>query len=216
MERKKQGLTDIYNEYFRLKQLHGDDYEKIEKELKKWFKDLPEGYPAKNHSHYNKVDENGIYFSDNISWPSGGGPKYPVIHPVTQKPVKIPSRGWLTGKETMEQWIKEGKVDFGRDENRVPTLKSYLKNREYSVPYSVFYKDGRASSKRLKELLGNKVFENPKDEEIIQRIIQFTGIDEDDIIMDCFSGFRVIIMTQANSQVNTRVLELLPKFKIKK
>ena len=212
---KKQGLTDIYNEYFRLKQLHGDDYEKIEKELKKWFKDLPEGYPAKNHSHYNKVDENGIYFSDNISWPSGGGPKYPVIHPVTQKPVKIPSRGWLTGKETMEQWIKEGKVDFGRDENRVPTLKSYLKNREYSVPYSVFYKDGRASSKRLKELLGNKVFENPKDEEIIQRIIQFTGIDEDDIIMDCFSGFRVIIMTQANSQVNTRVLELLPKFKIK-
>lgn len=29
------------------------------------------------------------------------------------------------------------------------------------------------------------------------------------------AGFRVIIMTQANSQVNTRVLELLPKFKIK-
>lgn len=29
-------------------------------------------------------------------------------------------------------------------------------------------------------------------------------------------GFRVIIMTQANSQVNTKILELLPKFKIKK
>ena len=29
-------------------------------------------------------------------------------------------------------------------------------------------------------------------------------------------GFRVIIMTQANSQVNTRILELLPKFKIKR
>ncbi len=33
---------------------------------------------------------------------------------------------------------------------------------------------------------------------------------------DPAAGFRVIIMTQANSQVNTRVLELLPKFKIKK
>lgn len=33
---------------------------------------------------------------------------------------------------------------------------------------------------------------------------------------DLACGFRVIIMTQANSQVNTRVLELLPKFKIKK
>ena len=35
-------------------------------------------------------------------------------------------------------------------------------------------------------------------------------------ICDPACGFRVIIMTQANSQVNTRVLELLPKFKIKK
>ena len=37
--------------------------------------------------------------------------------------------------------------------------------------------------------------------------------------IECYdpsAGFRVIIMTQANSQVNTRVLELLPKFKIKK
>lgn len=35
-------------------------------------------------------------------------------------------------------------------------------------------------------------------------------------VYDPACGFRVIIMTQANSQVNTRVLELLPKFKIKK
>ncbi|HHF3827705.1 TPA: N-6 DNA methylase, partial [Haemophilus influenzae] len=35
-------------------------------------------------------------------------------------------------------------------------------------------------------------------------------------VYDPAMGFRVIIMTQANSQVNTRVLELLPKFKIKK
>ncbi|WP_245620652.1 hypothetical protein [Pseudostreptobacillus hongkongensis] len=35
-------------------------------------------------------------------------------------------------------------------------------------------------------------------------------------ICDPADGFCVIIMTQANSQVNTKVLELLPKFKIKK
>ena len=35
-------------------------------------------------------------------------------------------------------------------------------------------------------------------------------------VYDPTCGFRVIIMTQANSQVDTRVLELLPKFKIKK
>ena len=35
-------------------------------------------------------------------------------------------------------------------------------------------------------------------------------------VYDPCCGFRVIIMIQANSQVNTRVLELLPKFEIKK
>ena len=34
--------------------------------------------------------------------------------------------------------------------------------------------------------------------------------------VDSDTGVRIIIMTQANSQVNTRVLERLPKFKIKK
>ena len=41
-------------------------------------------------------------------------------------------------------------------------------------------------------------------------------VNKDSYVWDFATGFRVIIMTQANSQVNTRVLELLPKFKIKK
>ena len=185
---KKQGLEDIYSKYEILKKSYGEDYEKIEKELKNWFKSLPDGHPAKDHSHYSRVDKEGIYFADNISWPGGGGPKYDLLHPVTGKPVKIPSRGWLTNETTMKEWISQGKVDFGKDENCVPTLKSYLRDREYSVPYSVFYKDGRASSKRLATLMGDKVFENPKDEEIISRIIEFCGTDDDDIVLDFFSG----------------------------
>ena len=185
---KKQGLSDIYAEYEHLKKMYGEDCTSIEKELKGWYKSLPDGHPAKDHSHYCRVDKNGIFFADNISWPGGGGPKYQVLHPVTQKPVKIPSRGWLTNEATMKEWIAQGRVEFGKDENGVPTLKSYLKDREYSVPYSVFYKDGRAASKRLATLMGDKVFENPKDEEIIQRIIQFCGTDDGDIILDFFSG----------------------------
>ena len=36
--------------------------------------------------------------------------------------------------------------------------------------------------------MGNKVFENPKDEELIQRLIEFCGTDNEDIILDFFSG----------------------------
>lgn len=185
---RKNGLDDIYAEYDKLKKDYGNDTKTIESELKDWYKNLPNGHPAKDHSHYNHVDEKGIFFPDNISWPGGGGPKYDVLHPVTNKPVKIPSRGWLTNEENMKNWIKQGKVQFGEDENGVPTLKSYLKDREYSVPYSVFYKDGRAASKRLATLMGDKLFENPKDEEIIQRIIGFVGLNNNDIVLDFFSG----------------------------
>ena len=185
---KKQGLSDIYAEYERLKKLYGTDCASIEKGLKGWYKTLPDGHPAKDHTHYNKVDEKGIYFASDISWPGGGGPKYEVQHPITHKPVRIPSRGWLTNRQTMLQWIAEGRVNFGADETFVPTIKSYLSEHEYGVPYSVFYKDGRAASKRLATLMGDKVFENPKDEEILQRIIQFCGTDNGDIVMDFFSG----------------------------
>ena len=71
------------------------------------------------------------------------------------------------------------------------------------------------ASDEIKKLFGEIVFDTPKPTPYIQRMIDLST-DKESLILDFFSGFRVIIMTQANSQVNTRVLELLPKFKIKK
>lgn len=184
---KKQGLQDIYSAYELFRKQYGNDNAAVETALKNWFKNLPDGHPAKDHSHYNRVDNRGIYFASDISWPGGGGPKYQVLHPVTGKPVRIPSRGWITNEKTLLEWAKDDRIDFGLDESCVPTLKAYLRDKEYSVPYSVFYKDGRAASKRLAVLMGDKVFENPKDEEIISRLVDFTTGDGD-LILDFFSG----------------------------
>ncbi len=60
----------------------------------------------------------------------------------------------------------------------------------------------------------NGQFRTPK--YIINMMVELMKPTVEDKIIDPACGFRVIIMTQANSQVNTRVLELLPKFKIKK
>lgn len=206
---RKRGLEDIYAEYDRLKKLYKEDIQSIENELKAWYKALPNGHPAKDHKHYCRVDANGIFFADNISWPGGGGPKYSVLHPITKKPVSIPSRGWLVEEETMTEWIKQGKVLFGDTEESVPTLKAYLKDREYSVPYSVFYQDGRAASKRLAQLMGEKVFENPKDEEVIQRIIEFCGVSDGDIVMDFFSGSGTTAQSVMMAAINKGIS---PKF----
>lgn len=213
---KKQGLGEIYDEYKLLKRTYDEDYESMTKELKLWYKNLPDGHPSKDHAHYNRVDGNGVFFPDNISWPGGGGPKYEILHPVTHKPVKTPSRGWLTNEKTMKEWISQGRVEFGKNENVVPTLKSYLKDREYTVPYSVFYKDGRAASKRLAALLGDKVFENPKDEEIIERIIEFCDVSDGDYILDFFSGSgttaHAVFLANAEQRINRHfILVQLPE-----
>lgn len=184
---RKRGLEDIYSQHDRLKRQHGDDYDQMTLKLKEWYANLNDGDPAKDHRHYCHVDARGIYFPDNISSPSVGGKKYKINHPVTKFPVKTPSNGWRFPPDKMQKMIDEDRICFGLDENSVPSQKSYLKDREYSVPYSVFYQDGRGASKRLAELMGGKVFPFPKDEIVLQQLIEgVTG--ENDIVLDFFAG----------------------------
>ncbi|PKH68066.1 site-specific DNA-methyltransferase [Psychrobacter sp. 4Dc] len=185
---KKKGLDNIYKKANKLKKEFKNDYQKIHEELKNWYKNLADGDPSKDHKHYSHMDKNGIYFASDISWPGGGGPKYEVLHPITQQPVKVPSRGWVTNSQAkMKEWIDNGLVHFGIDENYVPCLKTYLKDKEVQTPYSVFYQDGRAASKRLTQLMGNNVFPYPKDEEIISELVSMVT-SENDIVIDFFAG----------------------------
>lgn len=88
----------------------------------------------------------------------------------------------------MDEIIALGLVHFGDDETSVPCKKTYLTDGEYTTPYSVFYKDGRASTKRLRALMEALVFQNPKDEYIIKSLLEFTLSNGDSVILDFFSG----------------------------
>jgi len=185
---RKKGLDEIYAQHERLKRQYGKDYKALTEGLREWFRALPDGNPSKDHKHYNNIDKRGIYFASDISWPGGGGPKYEVIHPLTKKPVKIPSRGWMTSDPArMKEWIDDDRVHFGEDENSVPCIKSYLKEKEQQTPYSVFYQDGRAASKRLRSLMGGDLFDFPKDELVIQEVVEMLT-QGDDIVVDFFAG----------------------------
>jgi len=184
---RKEGIEEIYAEYARLKKIYQEDYATLQNELKQWYKNLADNHPAKNHSHYSSVDARGIYFPADISWPGGGGPKYEVLHPITNNPVKLPSRGWIYGSTKMNEMMNSDMIHFGKDENSVPCIKTYLRDKETAAPYSVFYKDGRGATKRLRTLMSDDVFQNPKDEEIIQKIIQFANMGGGRVL-DFFSG----------------------------
>ena len=183
---RKQGLDDIYKKHAALQRKHGQDFATIEVELAAWFKGLPDGHPAKRHGHYRHVDSRGLYHASDASAPGGNGARYPVLHPVTGKECVVPSRGWVYTEQRMNALIADNRIRFGADETSVLTVKVYLKEAENEAPYSVFYKDGRAATKRLRSLLG-KPFPFPKDEEVLKPLFEaVTG--PDDIILDSFAG----------------------------
>jgi adenine-specific DNA-methyltransferase len=186
--KKKNGLEEIYKKASEITKKYGSDYLSATNEIKLWFKSLDDAHPSKKHKHYSTIDSRGIYFPDNISSPGGGGNKFEVLHPKTRKPVKIPSRGWMYSTlERMQEAIDDDRVHFGLDENAVPCIKRYLVDTENEVPYSVFYVDGRGATKRLTELLGGPYFDFPKDEVVLQEIIEFAS-DKDGIVLDFFAG----------------------------
>ncbi len=185
---RKKGLEDIYAQYEKLKREHGTNYAAMTAGLKEWYKGLADSHPAKVHRHYNHVDARGVFFPADISWPGGGGPKYAVLHPMTKRPVKIPARGWITPDPAkMQTWIKDDRVHFGDDESKVPCLKAYLRDQEYQAPYSVFYQDGRAATKRLRDLMGADCFDFPKDETVLQEIVEMVTSGSD-VVIDFFAG----------------------------
>jgi len=185
---RKKGLDEIYKFEKKLRSEKTVDYTELTNQLKQWYQNLSDGHPSKAHKHYCHIDKKGIYFPADISWPGGGGPKYEIIHPITSLPVKIPTRGWITpDKNKMLQWIDEDRVHFGKDENSVPCLKKYLYDSEEQTPYSVFYQDGRAASKRLRTLMSGNIFDFPKDELVLVELIEMLT-DSEDIILDFFAG----------------------------
>ncbi|MEI8086118.1 MAG: site-specific DNA-methyltransferase [Paludibacter sp.] len=180
----KIGLDEIYKQAQLLLVKNKNNFLQASAELKKWFKNAPE--ECKQHEHYCNIDSTGVYCMDNVSRVGGG--KYSVINPINNKEILPPSRGWTFGKEE-DFWTayNKGIIEF-RNDDKLPVFKRYLKDNEFQLFESVFYKDRRASSIKIKELFnGNEVFDFPKDEGVIKKLFQ-VFVSSDSLILDFFAG----------------------------
>jgi len=198
----KPGADIILAKYRELKKRHRKSYKAMEQELRKWYKSLPKGDPAKALSRHKHIDKKGVWRDRDISWPGGGGPRYDVFHPETKKPCKVPERGWgFATPESMQREIELDFVEFRKDHTEPPMRKAYLfpvdeKTGEpiasevvgAQVMPSIIYKQAQVAVKHLRNLFGGKkLFDNPKDREVIARLIKYVTGD-DDIILDSFAG----------------------------
>lgn len=187
---KKQGLEAIYQKEKELRKIYGDDFQKMSNELSNYFKELDDSDKSKAHNHYCWIDEKGIYFPGDIAQGTGDGGRFEVIHPITNKPCKLPNGGWRFNEDNMKSALLNNKIHFGKDDQTVPCYKRYLKETEFEVMNSVFYKDNRGSSTRLKNLFGiDKLFPNPKDEFILKDLLKSIKYNKNShVILDYFAG----------------------------
>jgi len=205
----KPGADAVVARVVELCKQHGNNFVAIEKELREWYRDLPKDHPSKKLSRHKHVDEGGVWRDRDISWPGGGGPRYDVLHPVTKLPCKVPERGWgFATIESMNEQIAKGLVLFRADHTQPPFRKSYLGNLDLDtttsetggdveddedilgaqVMPSVLYKQAQVSVKLLREIFGGKkTFENPKDHEVIMRLLRYVT-KPGDLILDSFAG----------------------------
>lgn len=185
---KKEGLDEIYKAFDNFKGKHGKDWKAIHREALEWYRQFPESNPISSSKHYSWMDERGVYFPSDISGPNYGQYRYDVLHPITKKVCKEPASGWRYPEKTMKDRIIDNLVHFGNDETTIPNNKTYLKDTEYQSLTSVKYKDGRVASNKLKQLLGGNIFTNPKDVDLISLLIKAIKVENDDIVLDFFSG----------------------------
>lgn len=158
----------------------------IESELRLWIKKNKENLPQV--THYNNVDEKGVYSnSTNSSNTKPGGYTFDIIHPITGKPCPKPAYGWRWPEETFLEYKAKDDIEWGKDETTQPHVKKRLETAVEQLK-TIIYEDGRASTKLLEILFGaKKIFDNPKPLNTLVRILKFVS-EEDSVILDFFSG----------------------------
>lgn len=118
---------------------------------------------------------------------------YEITSPNGKKHSPPNGRCWAYNKEKVEDLIKNGQIWFGRDGNAVPRLKKYLSEANLKLTPETLWLGtevgtNKEAKKHLLKLFPNKtVFDTPKPERLIQRILEI-ATNPNDLILDAYIG----------------------------
>jgi adenine-specific DNA-methyltransferase len=174
----------LIGKYYEIKNKLEENISEIEKELRIFIKANKE--ILNSVTHYDNVDNRGVFHDGDVANTKPGGYKYEIIHPKTGKKCKIPEYGFRFPESSMKEMLENDDILFGTDENTLIKPKIRLENVRDTLR-SVIYEDGRKSTKELEDMFYRRVFTNPKSKEVLKRLFSF-NLKKDDICLDFFSG----------------------------
>ncbi|MCT7692917.1 MAG: site-specific DNA-methyltransferase, partial [Lactobacillus iners] len=117
---------------------------------------------------------------------------YPITTPSGRVVNPPTGRCWRASKEKFDEMVDDNRIWFGEDGANVPSVKRFLSEVKQSVtPQTIWdYSEvghNQEAIQNLNKMFGKKIFDTPKPESLLQRIIHI-GSNEDDIILDFFTG----------------------------
>ena len=126
----------------------------------------------------------------------GGDTNYPIRNPKTGIDYYPPNgRIWCYNKQTLESLMADGRIKFGLSDDSSPKRKLFLNERkakgDSKTPSSILLDAGttKSGTSEIMSLFDNeKVFDYPKPTTLITRLMKYGYLNDNDVIMDFFSG----------------------------
>lgn len=180
-------------------------YAKNVRRFKKSRNQLPvdDGFVSKKYRNPDN-DPRGPWQSVSANVQAGHGVPsqfYTITSPTGIKHLPPKGRCWIYNEERMKREIASGNIWFGSDGRNSPRVKKFLADAKIGLtPETLWLADEVGTSdsakKQLKSLFPDedKVFETPKPEELLKRIIEIAS-NEGDYVLDCFLGSGTTIAT---------------------
>lgn len=153
------------------------------------------GRTAEMNSLYKNPDNDprGLWMSDNMSVKTySANTDYPVTTPSGRIVSPPASRCWVFSKEKLAELIKDNRIWFGAKGDGVPRIKRFLSEVQNGVVCKTIWLrdevgDNQDAKKEVKKINDVDVFDTPKPERLLKRVLELASI-EGDIVLDSFAG----------------------------
>ncbi|MGF1953534.1 DNA methyltransferase [Lactococcus lactis] len=152
---------------------------------------------TEKQAQYYKYDDNdgrGKWRSDNILVKSFTKDRVFEVENPNTKQKFLPPKGrcWRYSKESFETMINENRIYWGKDGTGAPQVKRYWNNVKQGItPLTIWLReevsDNQEAKKEITSFMFDNLFETPKPEKLLQRIIHIAS-NENDIVLDFFMG----------------------------
>lgn len=151
-----------------------------------------EARTAEDNKAYRNPDDDpkGLWRSGDVRSPSLRETlKYNIVSP-SGNIIKPPKNGWRWSETAVKEKIKTGEIKFKDDESGI-IRKIYLSDQKGKMPENLWLGEKAGTTREantgIKQLFGSAVFQTPKPEKLLKKIIAI-GTSDNDIILDFFMG----------------------------